>query len=740
MKLFALGWVVALISSLYWPTLPTVPVLIGVALFACYCLYRHHYLIVGICAAACWLSWQATQYYQAADQLYQHNKHYTIQGRVITVSTNQYRQSFLLQIDSSSRFSEKLHNRLIRLSEYRHAGKSFVHVRIGDVIRVNASVKPAHSTLNQGGFNYQRWMLAKGIIGQGSVYHMTVIRQNATERGILISRLHHFYQSVPQSGVINALTTGDRSQISQQEKLIWMKSGIGHLLAISGLHLGILAFWGYWLGRLLMIKRRKGQQFLPSVLSILLACGYGYLANWPLSAQRAAVMLCIWLLSQNLNLSISRMDSWLFALFGVTLIWPLSILSEGLWLSFSAIFILFLLLWWCPWKRWHRMLAIQVGLLLLMLPIQVCLFGYVPVLSLPLNLICIPIFSFLIIPFLLVAVALGCLNLSLSQMIFGWVGHMLEIMAHVLGLLAQNTALVWPVPKSQWVELFLILLILGLTIVMRRYSFIAGLTLWFIMPSFASSEQDDWWVHFLDVGQGLAIVIESHHHVVIYDTGNRYPTGFSYAKAVIQPFLVSHKDQSVDMIVVSHDDRDHSGGYPFLHRTYPRARTIFGDDPRFPWHNCHGTIRWQELSLKLIQPQLKHTSNNNLSCLLLIGDLNHQILLTGDIETNAEQWLGRHIHHRVDGISVPHHGSRTSSTLTWLKSISPHWAVYSRGFMNTYGFPHPSVMARYHRLGIMTYDTARDGQISVHVTSSGVKQMSYRENLRPFWYNRLQYK
>ncbi|CAG9001194.1 MAG: ComE operon protein 3 [Candidatus Celerinatantimonas neptuna] len=739
MNLLALGWMLALVSSLFWPSLPSIPTIIGVALFACYCLNRRYYLIVGLCFGACWFSWQALQYSQAVNQLYQHNTHYTIQGRIISVSTNQYRQSFLLQIDTSSRFLKKLHGRVVRLSEYHHPRRSFIYVYPGDVIRAGASIKPCHSSLNQGGFNYQRWMISKNIIGQGNVRQVVVVHKISTLRSALLEQLRHFYRKVPQSAIINALITGERSDINPRQKLLWMHAGVGHLLAISGLHLGILAFWGYWLGRLLTIKCRWGKRLIPSAISILLACSYGYLADWPLSAQRAAVMLCVWLLSQSINLSISRIDSWLLALLGVTIIWPLSVLSDGLWLSFGAIIILFLLLWWCPWKGWRQMLVIQSGLLILMLPMQACLFGYISIWSLPLNLIFIPVFSLLIIPMLLVGVVLGCLNLSVSHLILSWVGDMLNFLSCIINFVAQHSSLIRQIAKSQWIILLLILLVVGLTVLMRGYYVMVGLVLWIITPSIAS-RGSDWWVHFLDVGQGLAIVIESHHHVVIYDTGNRYPTGFSYAKAAIEPFLVSRRDKSVDMIVVSHADRDHFGGYSFLHQEYPKAQTIFGDDPRFPWHNCHGRIHWRGLILKFIQPRAEHISNNNRSCLLLVSDGLHRILLTGDIETRAELWWVRHFHQNVDGISVPHHGSRTSSSLVWLEHLSPIWAVISRGFMNAYGFPHPSVISRYKQQGIRVYDTGKDGQISVHIKRSQIKLMSYRQNIKPFWYNRLRYK
>lgn len=739
MKLFIWGWLLALSSSLIWPEIPPFWIIFILLAGAAIAFYFRRYFIAGICLAICYFSWQAAAYQNAVQQLAKSPYNHTIEGRISAVSNDPYRRKIILQITHIDRSDGHLvDGKFIRLNQYFNGSQSAVlPLYSGDFIHVQAKLKPTHSSLNEGGFNYQRYLVSHRIIAQGTVRKIIRIQSNHSFHADIVAKLQPFLQHLSQRGVIQALVVGDRSYISAPERDLWMNSGIGHLLAISGLHLGILSFWGYLIGSLLACGQSRIKNYLAPACALLFAFGYGELANWPASAQRAMTMLLIWWGLRALHLNYTRIEVWLIAAFILTALWPLSILNAGLWLSFFAMWALIILLWFPVKTKLVRMLFLQIGLLILLLPLQILLFGYLPLWSVPLNLLFIPYFSFAVVPCLFISCLTALLGLTgVAQFGFALANHLIGYVDNVLALLRDHVPLMLEIPHHIWFIVLLTgaLFILSLVIGKRWISLIALIS-GFLAIGLPWSKAN-WRVDFLDVGQGLSVVIEQGSDAIIYDTGNHYPTGFSYAQAVIIPFL-NERRLNVDEIVVSHKDMDHFGGYALLHQHYPKADSVFGADPRFKLHNCTGVRHWHQLSLKYIQPPTTLQSANNLSCMVLISDGRHRVLLSADIEKPAEQWWLKNFHEKVDGISVPHHGSNSSSSQKWLNDIQPRWAVISSGFHNSYHFPHSAVVSRYKKSHTMLLNTAELGQISILFTHTHEKILSYRNNVAPFWYNRL---
>lgn len=249
-----------------------------------------------------------------------------------------------------------------------------------------------------------------------------------------------------------------------------------------------------------------------------------------------------------------------------------------------------------------------------------------------------------------------------------------------------------------------------------------------------------WTLHLLDVGQGLAVVIEQDRRALIYDTGAAFGEDFSYSERVIIPFLSSKGLALVDYIVVSHGDNDHAGGAEVLSKAYPRANWIT-DVAHLEGMPClPQQIQWQQLRLSFISPQTAK-GGNNASCVLRIDDGVHSLLLSGDIEKETEAVLieqalkGAELKSQV--LIAPHHGSRTSSTTAFIDAVAPELVLFPAGLNNRYGFPKPDVVARYQARNIEYFTTGREGQISVSFAAGRLEVKTYRRDLAPFWYNRL---
>jgi competence protein ComEC len=300
-----------------------------------------------------------------------------------------------------------------------------------------------------------------------------------------------------------------------------------------------------------------------------------------------------------------------------------------------------------------------------------------------------------------------------------------------LGLSALIGGVLWRyVPKNKnytsWLSLLSLLFIPAL---------LFCITLW------SPVQNNRWAMHLLDVGQGLAVVIEKNGRGLVYDTGAAFGDDFSYAERVILPFLKAKGIQEIDYIVISHSDNDHAGGAPVLIEAYPKALVIT-DVAGFSGQDCRPKqIQWQGLSLNLLSPPQALAGNNG-SCVIRIDDDRQSLLLTGDIEKQIEtsllsRALSGEYELQSEVLVAPHHGSKTSSTEAFIDAVAPKLVLFPAGFANRWGFPKSTVVERYQQREIMGLTTGIEGQISVIFQQSEREVKTYRGDLAPFWYNSL---
>ena len=256
----------------------------------------------------------------------------------------------------------------------------------------------------------------------------------------------------------------------------------------------------------------------------------------------------------------------------------------------------------------------------------------------------------------------------------------------------------------------------------------------------AGPAQGEVWLTMLDVGQGLAVVVRTREHTLVYDTGPKFNHRFDTGRAVVAPFLRAQGVGSIDQLLISHGDNDHIGGARSLMVEIPVNEIISSVPDRLPGAtNCYnGQNRvWDQVSFRILHPDKgKFTAGNNASCVLLIASKYGSVLLSGDIEAMAEQYL---IENYPDDLTVrilvaPHHGSKTSSTRKFLETVQPEVALFSTGYRNRYRHPHPGVTERYHRLGIRTYVSPATGAVEIRLTADGMAISTYRTDNKRYWF------
>jgi len=626
-------------------------------------------------------------------------------------------------------------------------------LRSGETWLLELQVKPPWGQVNFHGMDRERWLFAEKIGGLATVRSGERLRAARGRLDDWNFFRHQIREQLAQSiddehdrAIVAALAIADRSGLSPWQRNVLGRTGTAHLLAISGLHVGLAAMFGFWISRCLMImlplRWTRGLGYPASlVVGLALASCYAALAGFGTSTIRALLMLAIGVLALLFRRTVHPGQAFLTALAAIVLFDPLAFLSAGFWLSFSAVGVLLLMFSKGISNRqvwWRQMIRAQAGIMLVLLPMGAWWFQSVSVIGLVANLLAIPFLSMVVVPLILlgliglpVSAALSAMAFSAAAVSVGWLFKLLASMAKLpfssLGL--QQPGL-WELLLATFGALVLLLL-QGLP--QRWLGVLLMLPLFATIPAPPPGQMQ---IDVLDVGQGTSVLVNSTRHLLLYDSGPGNGKGFDLVEAVIRPAILRSGHSSPDTIIFSHADLDHAGGLQSLKRLYPAA-TVFGSFPAMPAgvKPCDDALRWHwdGLFFEVLHPSLwLPYLGNDSSCVVGVGMGGFTILLPGDISAAAEQRLllqGRL--RKVDVLLVPHHGSRSSSTSQFLSAVQPGIAIATAAPGNRFGFPLPEIQRRYRDAGIAFLSTDACGAVRITALESGKIQVSSARRSRP---------
>ncbi|RLV59741.1 DNA internalization-related competence protein ComEC/Rec2 [Parashewanella curva] len=739
------------LSAIFWPSLLPLEFLIPGVVIALILLYLRNYILLGAICAAIWLSGftELLLDYQYDSK----SKYINAKAEIISlVSQNSDFLSADIRIIKSSLIAYPY-------QYLRIYWRTEQDIKVGDKYLFSLRPKSVTSVSNEGGFNQQKNLLSKHVIGKANVVEAKQLSSSQSLRAYLIEELIQQTKPLSNRDLLLALLMGERQAFTEQRWQALRSSGTGHLVAISGLHLSVISVWCFLLTIMVLSWLTPSQGLRNLKIAIVLTCAsalfYAYLAGFAIATQRALIMLLTVMVLTLWKRVSSPWERLLIALFVVILLDPLAILSAGLWLSFGALSIILL----CINRvisdeqvtgvngvvsKFKIFIMIQLGLSFGLGLLGSLFFGGLSFHSVWVNLLAVPWFSLVVIPFAFIGFLVWWIGQTLGfQFDFGlqltnWLLEPFSILVNQV----VHLPLSWIHIQPSWViataYLFLAVTLAFLINQKKKYWIAVILSLPLILQVLSSNRtnETEWKMHVLDVGQGLAIVLEKQGKVLLYDTGAKYGQDFSYAKTVVIPFLESKGLTDVDYIVVSHGDNDHAGGLGVIRNRFADAQLI-GDIKNSDLPCDLGLITWQQLSLEFLWP-LKPEKGNNGSCVIRVSDTHNSLLLAGDIEKEAEYSLvNLNKHLQSDVLIVPHHGSRTSSTHEFINSVNPKLAIFTAGYQNRYGFPKPDVVSRYTNIGAEKLQTGIEGQISVVFSASAIKTRTYRRTIAPYWYNQL---
>lgn len=644
-------------------------------------------------------------------------------------------------------------------SDQTTAGNALPEIHAGERWRLQLELRSPRSRVNFHGTDTERWYFTDGIAALGYVKQGQNIRLSAPAwfnlqhiRETLLEKLEQKVGQAPLFRILAALAIADRRGLLSSDRKIFSATGTGHLLAISGLHIGLAAAMGFYLGRLslLLFGVRLGQQLAvvtPWVMAWLAALSYTALAGFGVSTQRALIMLSVATLVTLNRRNVHPLLAWMVAMALVLVFDPFAPMRAGFWFSFLAVLVLLLL--FLPRHGamvfWKRILLAQFGISMVMAPLGIYWFQQASVPGVLANLLAIPVVSFVIVPLILV----GMVFLYMPMPIAEWA---LSAAAHTSG---------WLFQYLQWLAQFqperfsstgglglltALLAMAGAAIVLLPRGMpgrAAGILLMLplLWPKNPQPGVGDTQIDFLDVGQGLAVLLTADEYQLLYDTGPgnglQGDDGWDLVESTIRPAIMASGHEP-DLIVASHADLDHAGGLSKLQTIYSEAQFLASlPNKTAGIKPCNVPLAWQSnrLEFRVLHPSsgLPYLGNDS-SCVISILGAGFKLLLSGDISHVVEKRLVAQGIEQHDVLTVPHHGSSSSSSGDLLEALRPSWALISSGINNRFDFPREDVLARYAKIHSWTMNTAMCGGIRVtFMAQGGVQLESARNRRKTLW-------
>jgi len=686
----------------------------------------------------------------------------TVTGQVSSLPSDEQvfgrerRQRFEFRVDELAPTRCKGPSKII-LSYY---GQHKIHP--GESWQFEVKLKKPWGLANPGSFNMQVWFAQESIDAIGSVRESGLTKPLPSTGGLFAIH-HRLRQQISERigelelnrdviAMLQALTVADNSAIDPPLWQLGQQLGINHLLVISGSHIAFVAGAGFLLGGLLT-RIAPGSTissvWIPQVFALILACFYGALAGFSIPVQRALVMLGSFVVASLAGRRSEPQYSLLLAAVGVLIINPLAALGSGFWLSFGAVFVL---LWLARWQQGlgavRRLLNTHGYMSLVMLPLGALFFGGGSVVAMVANLLMIPLVGLLVVPLSLLAVVSFLGGWPVASGLWYLAGWPLQQLLPAAYALADMGGEWLFLPLSAGLaHALLALLAVGMLILPggMRLKFLAiVLALPLALPPVLASPQADLntQVTVLDVGQGTAVVVRSGERVLVYDTGGGDPKGLNMGSMAVLPYLQRQGIDSLDTLVISHPDLDHSAGTAVILEALKVERFRYGGEgPGIgEGRPCIAGESWRWPAGQVFQflsPGLETPyRSNDSSCVLQVQVGDYRILLPGDVEEERErtlvQYWGENL--RSDWLLAAHHGSRTSSSLALLKRVRPQAAVISSGYANRFGHPHSLVIQRLRDRGVEIFSTASEGALEFTVVPGQQLHIdAYREQEQRYW-------
>jgi len=641
-------------------------------------------------------------------------------------------------------------------------------VRPGDSLAVTARLRPPRGARNPGGFDYEQWLLVNAYGATGYVRSGAV---RASAAGGLETRWRRFRADLAErigaasgdadgGALLTALALGERFRFTDRHWAAFRRTGTSHLVAVSGMHVALL-------GLVVFVLVRRAWLRLPAAVachdlaaacaaSLLATAYYAALTGFAVPAQRSLVMIAVALAALA-----SRRRFGAAQIVGATLVVvlvfdPFAPLSASFWLSFVAVAILLALAAPQPVARAQasrvrrgahaalEFVRLQWWIGLALLPLTAWYFGESSLVGPLVNLVAIPFFNLCLVPL----AVLTTLSLSFDA-VAAWATPLVHAAASIAGTTVRvldavaelrGAAVAMPLPPAAALAVAMLgvaFAVCGRGLPGRRLAWLALLPI--AWPAVGLPPHGSARAVVLDVGHGLAVLIETRSARLLFDAGPTAPSGFDTGAEIVLPALAAGGRRGLDRLIVSHADNDHAGGAAAVVAAFPGVDVLKGPDVvGLPGRPCiaGNAWVWDGVRFSILHPPADFAARGNeSSCVLKVETATSVLLVTGDIERRGESALMAQARKlRADVIVVPHHGSATSSSQPFVDAVGAGAAIVSAGYANRWGFPRPEVSERWRDAGAGVVVTGDAGAVSLELGPAGVAVAAERDRRHRYWH------
>lgn len=634
----------------------------------------------------------------------------------------------------------------------------------GERWQLTVRLKRPHGNANPNGFDFEAWLLERNIRASGYVRQEDGNRRLAEQvyrPGYIVEmlreRVAQRFQAVlgerPYAGVLKALAVGEQNAISPDQWKVFLRTGVNHLMSISGLHVTMISSlvfalaYGLW-RRSQRLTLRLPARKAAAVAGALAALLYALLSGFGVPTQRTLYMLSVVAVALWLGRASSASSVLALALLAVVVPDPWAVLAPGFWLSFGAVaVILYVGVGRIGRPHWSRQWArVQWAVTLGLVPALLLMFQQVSIVSPLANAFAIPVISLVVVPLTLAGAVLPLdFPLLLAHQVMAWCMAALEWLSRMPDAVWQQHAPpVWTVLAA---ALGILWLLLPRGFPARWLGAAGFVPMFLVLPP--QPEQGALWLAVLDVGQGLAVVAQTRNHALLYDTGPRYTSDADSGSRIVVPYLRAAGIKRLDGLIVTHDDSDHSGGAASVLDAVPvgwLASSLPADSTILPHARkslpCFAgqSWEWDGVRFEMLHPGWESYADERLrknarGCTLKITSPYGSVLLPADIERESEAEILARTPDALAATLVvaPHHGSKTSSTEAFIRQVNPSIVIFTAGYRNSFGHPKPEVVERYRALGSRMYRSDTDGAVSLRFGIEGVSARTYRQEHLRYW-------
>jgi len=598
----------------------------------------------------------------------------------------------------------------ILLNRYGQAHGRDQWIGSGRTYRMTVRLKPPHATANPGGFDYRRWLFRHRYVATGYVRGQVETLADSPAgwlgrlRADLRARLLRQVHALTARGLLLGLTLGDRSYLPQQDWSVLLATGTNHLLAISGLHVGMIAglfaliVGGLW-------RRTRWCEGVPAqrvaaIAALIVAWLYALIAGLSIPTERAAIMLTVMLAGVLFARRWRLFDLWLLAAVLILLVDPFAPLDAGFWLSFLAVLAIIV------WVRtrpeaplWRRLVELQLILTLALWPLVWGVFGRIAWGAVPANLLAVPLVSWLVTPLALLTLVTAPFSTVLSGLLAQAVGWLGRGLFWWLGLLAGHLPDTHQIaPPPPWLVLAFVgvmLLLLPTRWPRRWLGLMLLLPVLLYRPPQPSAGMAV--VRLFDLDHGTACLVRTRHHALLYTDGS---IATDRVRSALRSLGVQHLDGILMRQVTPHQQR----------RWLALIAALSGQGASMRGQ-CSSPVSWYWDRVRFTTWPV--VSGHDRGCVVTVQDRYGRTMLAGDLDAATAAVLARSGVAPVDWLVVPHHGDLDASPKMLVQKLRPSAALISAGYLNRFGYPDPTTLARYRAFQARTYVTARTGALRI---------------------------